>query len=248
MAQRWHQKASVQVAIVTVAGAIVVSIITVGHQRSELNRNNAILVSELRQSKEYVQDLIRERDKAELKLTSFEAAADKAFPDRKQENRLDLLLNLLNQIGNDLQRVLPYQLSDQQRTDIQSSIAHSIKSEAEHPSPLPILYFLKFPGQSEDAASLLDLLHSAILKTGRQSDLNSNGGISSLTQDGKPWSGVIIGVNDLKTPPFLADAIFQTLERQGIEVHWHQGSGYGTNAVVIWANRIAYGLKNDKPQ
>ncbi len=55
------------------------------------------LEDKLAASQSTVGDLKRELDKTELKLASFQAAADRAFPNREREERLDLLLSQLSQ-------------------------------------------------------------------------------------------------------------------------------------------------------
>ena len=193
-----------------------------------------------------IEDLKRERDKLDIKLASFQAAADRAFPDKKREERLDLLLNLLDQIGQNLQRALPYQLSDAQRVTLGAQISDIVKQEMSRTQKPPALHFLKFPGQSADASELMDFLQTTFQQAGRKAEIHTNLGVTGITTDGKSWSGVILSMNDLKKPPFVAQTIYQILMKQGLQVHTHEGSGYGENAVVLWAHRLAYSAKSLK--
>jgi hypothetical protein len=97
MSQVWYQKASVQVAIVTSVGLIIVTLITVAYQRSELREHNVQLRREVAERDILVQDLKNERDKLDIKLASFQAAADKVFPDQERHERLDLLLKRISE-------------------------------------------------------------------------------------------------------------------------------------------------------
>lgn len=97
MSQVWYQKASVQVAIITSIGLIIVTLITVAYQRSELRDSNTQLRRDVAERDILVQDLKNERDKLDIKLSSFQAAADKVFPDRERPERLDLLLKRLSE-------------------------------------------------------------------------------------------------------------------------------------------------------
>lgn len=103
MAQKWYQKASVQVAIVTVAGAVIVALITVAHQRSELRQDNKSLKQELGTTRATLDDTKHERDKFQLQLAPFLAAAERRFPDTPADKRLDLLLVKLDQAITDVQ-------------------------------------------------------------------------------------------------------------------------------------------------
>src|SRR3990170_4373804 len=121
------------------------------------------LQNDVEAKKAEIEDLKGERDKFEIELSSFQAAADKAFPDQKKEERMDLLLTAFQQAG-------------------------------------------------------------------RKTEIHTNLGVTGITSDGKPWSGVILSMNNLKSPPFVAQAILQILSEQGLKVHTHEGSGYGSNA------------------
>ncbi len=246
MAQKWYQKASVQVAVVTILGGIIIALITELSKQSSVNQDNTQLRRDIEAQKEAIRDLKRERDKFELQLTAVQAAADIAFPDKEKEERVQLLITLLQKIGDDLEKVLPYNLPDAHRASIRSEINIATQQEKKITSTPPKLQFLKFTGQSEDAAELTGLLHSAFVQAGRESDCGLNMGIFGLTEDLKPWSGVIVSVNDRQNPPYIAKAIFKILSSKGIKVYLNQGQGYGDNAVVIWANRIAYSIENEE--
>lgn len=103
MAQRFYQKASVQVAIVTAIGIVIVTVITVGHQRSELRRDNKNLQTKLDDSHSVLADVKAERDKYQTQLAPFLAVATRRFPDEPTDKRLELLLARLDKAINDVQ-------------------------------------------------------------------------------------------------------------------------------------------------
>ena len=246
MAQKFYKKASVQVAIVVGIVTIIVTGATIWHQRSELYRDNQRLQQQLDNRESEIQDLKAERDNLDIKMTVFQAAADKAFPDSKKEERLDLLINLLEQIGKDLAKVVPFRLSEAQRKIIFAQISLAVQTEKNLTNAPPSIHLLKFPGQTDDAAELMDLLQLAFYSAGRKSETHTNLAVKGLKLDGKPWSGVVVSVNDLENPPFVAEAVFKLLTDQGLRVYSREGSGYGQNAVVIWAHRLAYSATEAK--
>jgi hypothetical protein len=97
MSQKWYQKASVQVALVTVAGAIIVALVTIAHQRSELKRDNKSLKQDLETTQGMLDDVKHERDKFQVQLAPFLATAEARFPDAPPDKRLELLLNRMEQ-------------------------------------------------------------------------------------------------------------------------------------------------------
>lgn len=70
--------------------------IAVPRLNDELDRKR----SEIKSRDSQINDLKRERDKLEVNLTTVQAAADRTFPDRKKEERLELLLSLLERVGD----------------------------------------------------------------------------------------------------------------------------------------------------
>jgi len=96
MAQRCYQKASVQVAIVSVIGLIIVTVITVGQQRSDLRRGNQNLETKLEDARSALADVKAERDNYQIRLAPFLAAADRYFQDVPESERLDRLSQKLD--------------------------------------------------------------------------------------------------------------------------------------------------------
>jgi len=72
MTQKFYQKASVQVAIVSAIGLVVVTLITIWHQRSQLKADNKALQGEVQQTKAEIQRL-------ETLLTPFRTIALEKF-------------------------------------------------------------------------------------------------------------------------------------------------------------------------
>ena len=103
MAQRFYQKASVQVAIVTTIGLIIVTLITIFHQRSELRLDNKNLQTKLSDSEKVLIDVKAERDKYQTQLAPFLAIAERSFPGESTNKRLELLLTKLDKAINDVQ-------------------------------------------------------------------------------------------------------------------------------------------------
>lgn len=103
MAQRFYQKASVQVSIVSGIALIIVTLITIAHQRSELKQDNKNLKTQVSELKEENSDLKRERDKFETQLSPFLAAADQKFPDAPPDQRLDLLIKKMDEVISTVQ-------------------------------------------------------------------------------------------------------------------------------------------------
>jgi hypothetical protein len=101
MTQRFYQKASVQTAIVTAIGLIIITLITVGHQRSELRLDNKNLQAKLADSQSTLYDVKTERDKYQTQLAPFLAVAEKSFPDTPSEQRLELLLTRIDKAITD---------------------------------------------------------------------------------------------------------------------------------------------------
>lgn len=91
MAQKWYQKASVQVAMVSTIGVIVVTLITVLHQRSELRSDNKTLSRDLKKTEEALRKAEAKRDKAEMRLAPFLATANQHFQDVPEDKRLNTL-------------------------------------------------------------------------------------------------------------------------------------------------------------
>ena len=98
MMQKWYQKASVQVAMVTATSFIIIAIITIAHQRSELRQDNKRLESEIEGNKTELQDLKQERNKLETQLAPFLAIATRNFPDAPKDQRLDKLSEKLDRM------------------------------------------------------------------------------------------------------------------------------------------------------
>lgn len=103
MAQRFYQKASVQVAIVGAIGLIIATVITIGHQRSELRLDNKNLQTKLADSQSALADVKAERDKYQTQLAPFLAVAERRFPDEPTDKRLELLLTKLDKAISDVQ-------------------------------------------------------------------------------------------------------------------------------------------------
>jgi len=119
MAQKFYQKASVQVSIVSGLALIIVTLITIAHQRSELNQDNKNLKKEISKRKEEISNLKRERDKFEIQLTPFLARADQRFPEAPPDQRLELLIKKMDEVISNVQdaarkispeRVIPQQI------------------------------------------------------------------------------------------------------------------------------------------
>ncbi len=103
MAQRFYQKASVQVAIVGAMGLIFATVVTIGHQRSELRLDNKNLQTKLADSQAALADVKAERDKYQTQLAPFLAVAERRFPDEPTDKRLELLLTRLDKAISDVQ-------------------------------------------------------------------------------------------------------------------------------------------------
>ena len=103
MAQKFYQKASVQVSIVSGLALIIVTLITIAHQRSELKQDNKDFTKQVPELKEEIGDLKRERDKFKIQLAPFLAAADQKFPDAPPDQRLDLLIKKMDEVINTVQ-------------------------------------------------------------------------------------------------------------------------------------------------
>ena len=81
--QRFYSKASVQVAIVSTIGLIVITLITISHQRSELKRNNDKMKEEIKEKTAEIQRL-------ETLLTPFRTIALEKYAGPEREALLKL--------------------------------------------------------------------------------------------------------------------------------------------------------------
>lgn len=100
MAQKFYKKVGVQVAIVTACGAIIVALITVGYQRSEIRQDNRVLKDRLDQTRSALADTKSERDKYQIQLAPFLATANQSFSNAPPDKRLDLLIEKMDKVMN----------------------------------------------------------------------------------------------------------------------------------------------------
>jgi hypothetical protein len=101
MTQKFYQKASVQVAIISAIGLIIVSLITVGHQRSQLKSDNKKLERE-------VADKTAEIQRLETLLTPFRTIAlEKYTGDEKEALRklADYVIELQQRDADQAKRI-----------------------------------------------------------------------------------------------------------------------------------------------
>jgi len=87
MGQRWYKKASVQVAMVSAACAILLTVITIWHQRSELRSENKTLVGELEKTKESLHNAEADNKTLSRDLRAREESLRKAEADNKTLSR-----------------------------------------------------------------------------------------------------------------------------------------------------------------
>jgi len=97
----WRRRKVLCIAIVLVLFAPALfgayqKFVAVPRLQDELDRQK----SEIESRDSQIHDLKRERHKLDMKLTTVQAAADRTFPDRKDEERLGLLLSLLERVGD----------------------------------------------------------------------------------------------------------------------------------------------------
>lgn len=97
----WRRRKVLCIAIVLVLFAPTLfgayqQFVAIPRLKAELDRQKSAI--KLRDSQ--IHDLKGERDKLDMKLTTVQAAADRTFPDRKEEERLGLLLSLLERVGD----------------------------------------------------------------------------------------------------------------------------------------------------
>ena len=129
MAQKYYQKASVQVAIISTIGLIIVTVIGIGHQRSELRLDNKNLNTNLTESQAALADVKSERDKYQTQLAPFLAIAQHRFPNEPTDKRLELLLAKLDKAINEVQnaalKILPERVL---APEVQQSLIANLKT------------------------------------------------------------------------------------------------------------------------
>jgi uncharacterized protein YjhX (UPF0386 family) len=103
MAQKWYNKASVQVAIVTSIGLIIATAITIWFQRSDLKNENKQLKKDYRKLEIRYDEAKTDRDKAEIRLAPFLAAAERHFKDVPESERLSSLYDKVDEMFVSLQ-------------------------------------------------------------------------------------------------------------------------------------------------
>lgn len=100
MAQRFYNKASIQVAIVTVIGTGIFGVLIAGiwilHYRSQLNEDNQIYISDNKNLKQKNLELTSEVQRLETQLTPFRTIALQKFTGSEQE----VLRKLANELEN----------------------------------------------------------------------------------------------------------------------------------------------------
>ena len=97
MAQKFYNKASVQVAIVTGIVTIVVTVLYVWNDRSQLKQDNKNYISEISELKQKNQELTSEVQRLETQLTPFKTIALERFTGTEQE-ALQKLADELNEL------------------------------------------------------------------------------------------------------------------------------------------------------
>lgn len=98
--KKWYNNrtATEKGAFITGIFLLTIACISIAHQRSQLIKENRNLETTLSTKDEEIVRLKQERDKYELQLAPFLAAANQNFPEVPQEERLSLLSNKIDEI------------------------------------------------------------------------------------------------------------------------------------------------------
>lgn len=155
-------------------------------------------------------------------------------------NSLSEATNNVHELEQEIERYKPFRISEQDKAMLYRTARELVAKETTVRSTPPSLHLLTFPGQSADAAEFQEILKNAFEQAGKKTTPHHNLGITGTHIDGTPWDGVIVQVNNLEHPPLLGQGIFALLQRLGINVWSKEGSGLGTNAVVIYSHRPSY--------
>jgi hypothetical protein len=138
----------------------------------------------------------------------------------------------------------PFRISENDKETLNRAVKNLVIEEGEMELTPPNLHFLTFPGQSPDAAAFQEILKHAFEQAGKKIESHHNLEVTGTHLDGTPWDGVIIQVNDSKNPPVLGKGLFALLLHLEIKVWSKEGSGYGTNDIVIYSHRPSYVRKD----
>jgi len=150
----------------------------------------------------------------------------------------------IEKLNSQVEKHKPFQLLESDKTKLKHAIHYLVESEKNYVEKIPNIHFLTFPGQSTDAAEFQEILKITIESTGRKVIKHHNLEITGTDLNGIPWDGVIVQVNNFKNPPYFGNGIFKILYELNIKVWTKEGSGYGSNDIVIYSNKPSHEKDN----
>jgi len=153
---------------------------------------------------------------------------------------LSIATNTVHDLEQQVERYKPFRITEQDKATLTRVAKEIVAAEIRAGGTPPSLHFLTFPGQSADAAEFQEILKNAFKLAGKETVPHHNLGITGTYLDGTPWDGVIVQINDTRHPPLLGQGIFGILNQLGVKVWLKDGSGFGTNTVVIYSHRPSY--------
>lgn len=146
----------------------------------------------------------------------------------------------LTVLKQDAKKNAPFKISENDVEALNQGVKQLVIEERKAQGNPPNVHFLTFPGQSSDAIEFQEILKHSFEQAGKKTESHHNLAVTGTHLNGSPWDGVIIQVNDPGNPPIIAAGLFKLLVHLRIKVWSHQGSGYGSNDIVIYSQRPSY--------
>jgi hypothetical protein len=233
----WYEgrKAAEKGALIGGVFLVLATAIPVAYQFTATKRENTRLRADL-------QDMKEQRDRAELKLAPFQAVANSAFQNAPVKERIDLLIELLQRFGQDLVKVVPYHVSEDERKYVFSFVDALVKEEARSKEAPATIRFITFQGQTIDASDFLDLLRQAFEKAGKKTETWPV--VMNLSNDdGSYWNGVEVFIQDSARVPMIANGIRRLFVGLNLcetgKASKDDLTTHGSNVVCVTANRLS---------
>jgi uncharacterized small protein (DUF1192 family) len=227
MAQKFYQKASVQVAIISGLAAIIIASVTIFHQRSELSHENKRLL-------ELTQQQSLEINRLETQLTPFRTIALEKYAGPEGEalkqlaERVTTIDEALTNAQKELEKTkaeLLKKTSDRSLTEEQKQVLGS-SLKGVYGQVIIQADFMDSEAQMF-AAQIKDVLSKTDL------EILENVKTTLLSLHAK---GIIVLVNDIKNPPLHTLPILKGFQKIGFDARFSktENAKFPENALIIW--------------
>lgn len=196
------------------------------------NETNQNLTSEIRKKDGKIDELIEGKND----LLAANTKLDNSIQNYQKD--LKIKQKKIQELEHEIDELHDFELTEKELEELGNILSETIKHMDS--SFLSKIYSVKFPGQSQDGARLVDQIENLLARHNYPKlESPTNLAIKSTKDDGKEWNGIIIQISNENNPHPIAQALLNFCIKNHIRV-WTIVGQYDpkdSNSMAFYAHK-----------